>query len=742
MGCCSSKDAGLQYADDDSLSSYGSDGSQAEDEMDNEDLIELKESADTERKRFRVLEQQSRSSLANLGLGDMAAEAVESTEDPGDMQREAHVVVSAVEPTSAGTTAERVVRDTDWLPAVRQTDEEKQEAERKRKAEEEDERLRVQEAQRKAQEDAEKATREKEAAELKAKEEADAAAKAAADTEKARRVAEEAREQERLANERMEAAIKAKQEAAEAEAIRLAEEARLEAERLAAEAAAEAEALRKAKEEAERLELKAKEEAREAAAAAKAQAEEEAARLVEQKAAEKAERDRTERLAKEEAERQEAEQAQAKDSLAPAPAVAEGGADAEAGTEADTEAAALKEKRKLEREEGARHAQDRLAQEKMMMKRREMSLHNRRHASRKSEAETNSKSPSGRSKAGLALAAELSDLSELAEAPANTNTPPPATPGGSDQAFTLTPANENRLAKKSVKKSRKSKRPGQSVRGGFLARFSRRKQTSGAKSTPRKSKSRRSPLKDKQAPAMPGEPGEFKRLPGMVSVAELDSGEVNNSEYEKLDPRAVDAARWTDKVVRQLIDEIKQRGTANASGQAVVTFGTLFEETANIFDALVGILKTAKKYFIVSFGPDQLWQGKDDAVEITLLKETHSGVLVKRRKLKNMKAPGSNVKSKGFGAAALTGNQKCHMCSKTVYQNERVVASDKPFHKSCFRCKVCNTVLKTTDFCTVDDKFFCPTHYREMIMAAGGPGSENKAGVADNFRKERRLSDV
>jgi len=607
----------------------------------------------------------------------------------------------------------------------------------KRKAGEETERLRVQEAQRKAQEDAAQAAREKEAADLKAKEDADAAAKAAAEAEEARRVAEEAREQERLANERMEAAIKAKQEAAEAEAIRLAEGKRLEAERLAAEAAAEAELLRKAKEEAERLELKAKEEAAEAAAAAKAQAEEEAARLAEQKVAEKAEQDRMERLAKEAAERQEAE-AQANESLAQAPAVAPAQAGDEAQDDAAAEAAALKVKRQREREEGARQAQDRLAQEKMMMKRREMSLHNRRHASRKSEEVTN-KSPSGRSKAGLALAAELSELTE-APGPA---TPGPATPGGSDQAFMLTPASENRLAKKSLKKSRKSKRPGQSVRGGFLARFSRRKQTSGANSsTPRKAKSRRSPLKDKQATAAPGVPGEFKRLPGMVSVADLDSGEVDNSEYEKLDPRAVDAARWTDKVVRQLIDEIKQRGTTNADGQAVVTFGTLFEETANIFDALVGILKTAKKYFVVSFGPDQLWQGKDDNVEITLLKETHSGVLVKRRKLKNMKAPGANVKSKGFGGAALTGNQKCHMCSKTVYQNERVVASDKPFHKNCFRCKVCNNVLKTTDFCTVDDKFFCPTHYREMIMSAGGPGSENKAGVADNFRKERRLSDV
>ena len=37
-----------------------------------------------------------------------------------------------------------------------------------------------------------------------------------------------------------------------------------------------------------------------------------------------------------------------------------------------------------------------------------------------------------------------------------------------------------------------------------------------------------------------------------------------------------------------------------------VTFGLLFEETANIFDALVGILKTSKKYGVVHFNGDQV----------------------------------------------------------------------------------------------------------------------------------------
>lgn len=46
----------------------------------------------------------------------------------------------------------------------------------------------------------------------------------------------------------------------------------------------------------------------------------------------------------------------------------------------------------------------------------------------------------------------------------------------------------------------------------------------------------------------------------------------------------------------QLISEIKRLGRQNEQGQWKVEFGPLFEETANLFEALSGILKTAKKH--------------------------------------------------------------------------------------------------------------------------------------------------
>lgn len=223
----------------------------------------------------------------------------------------------------------------------------------------------------------------------------------------------------------------------------------------------------------------------------------------------------------------------------------------------------------------------------------------------------------------------------------------------------------------------------------------------------------------KTAPTSP------KRKPGAVTVAEIDAGLPPGDLYEELDERAVDAARWTDKVVVQLIGEIQNRGTKNAHGQYEITFGKLFDETANIFDALVGIIKTAKKYHVVHANKDQLWQGQDDNEIITLLKDNHSGVLINRRLKTKVGGATANAKTKGFGATSLANqNQKCHKCGKTVYPMEFVGASDKAFHKNCFRCKTCNCVLKPNDYCNAKDEFYCPTHFKELINLLGGAGNE------------------
>lgn len=72
----------------------------------------------------------------------------------------------------------------------------------------------------------------------------------------------------------------------------------------------------------------------------------------------------------------------------------------------------------------------------------------------------------------------------------------------------------------------------------------------------------------------------------------------------------------------------------------------------------------------------------------------------------------------GFGGSSLKNEMRpCHVCQKTVYPAEFVGASDKAFHKLCFRCITCNKPLKSTDYATMDDKFYCPPHYDQMVKA-------------------------
>ncbi|KAL3052252.1 costars family protein ABRACL [Trematomus bernacchii] len=75
--------------------------------------------------------------------------------------------------------------------------------------------------------------------------------------------------------------------------------------------------------------------------------------------------------------------------------------------------------------------------------------------------------------------------------------------------------------------------------------------------------------------------------------------------------------------VKRLVEEIQRLGSKNAEGQTSVTFGVLFndDQCANIFEALVGTLKAAKKRKVVKYDSELLLQGVHDSVSITLLQE-------------------------------------------------------------------------------------------------------------------------
>ena len=62
----------------------------------------------------------------------------------------------------------------------------------------------------------------------------------------------------------------------------------------------------------------------------------------------------------------------------------------------------------------------------------------------------------------------------------------------------------------------------------------------------------------------------------------------------------------------------------------------------------------------------------------------------------------------------------CGICNKVVYPAEFIGASGKAFHKTCFRCNVCKTILRADNYATVDNEFFCRNHYEQAFKASGG----------------------
>ena len=76
-----------------------------------------------------------------------------------------------------------------------------------------------------------------------------------------------------------------------------------------------------------------------------------------------------------------------------------------------------------------------------------------------------------------------------------------------------------------------------------------------------------------------------------------------------------------DHEVDLLSKEIKRLGKPNADGKYSVKYGILFKETANIFEAIMGTLKAAKKRGVITFQGELLLQGVHDNVDIILLKD-------------------------------------------------------------------------------------------------------------------------
>jgi hypothetical protein len=75
-----------------------------------------------------------------------------------------------------------------------------------------------------------------------------------------------------------------------------------------------------------------------------------------------------------------------------------------------------------------------------------------------------------------------------------------------------------------------------------------------------------------------------------------------------------------DSEVSLLIEEIKRLGTEQESGRIGVKFGTLFDASDQVFEALNGTLRAAKKRSLIKFEGQMLLKGAHDDVLIELVR--------------------------------------------------------------------------------------------------------------------------
>ncbi|EIE23072.1 hypothetical protein COCSUDRAFT_15911 [Coccomyxa subellipsoidea C-169] len=76
-----------------------------------------------------------------------------------------------------------------------------------------------------------------------------------------------------------------------------------------------------------------------------------------------------------------------------------------------------------------------------------------------------------------------------------------------------------------------------------------------------------------------------------------------------------------DGEVKTLVEKIKELGAPDQAdhGRIKVKYGILFRETSDLFEALAGTMRAAKRKKLVTFDGELLLQGVHDNVDVVLL---------------------------------------------------------------------------------------------------------------------------
>lgn len=83
-------------------------------------------------------------------------------------------------------------------------------------------------------------------------------------------------------------------------------------------------------------------------------------------------------------------------------------------------------------------------------------------------------------------------------------------------------------------------------------------------------------------------------------------------------------------------------------------------------------------------------------------------------------------------------NPPCARCKKTVYPTEKLSCLDKPWHKGCFTCEVCNLKLTMKNYKGYNKLPYCQVHYPTTKFTSVADTPENLR-LAKNTQQQSNI---
>ncbi|XP_076340096.1 uncharacterized protein LOC143240829 isoform X2 [Tachypleus tridentatus] len=77
------------------------------------------------------------------------------------------------------------------------------------------------------------------------------------------------------------------------------------------------------------------------------------------------------------------------------------------------------------------------------------------------------------------------------------------------------------------------------------------------------------------------------------------------------------------------------------------------------------------------------------------------------------------LRGRKFVELGIMSHEECDFCAKKLYPMERMEASGFKFHKNCFRCCHCNSMLRLDNYTINSHKFYCTPHFKQFFKSKG-----------------------